>query len=134
MTIFLTRLEIALLDRQRPSTRGRGGFQSLLVGLALRVNRSRGRLVVPLADIERIPSLRLRQRRLGKPPAPHFRSDPWTGARPAHARGISPVALGGTGLGRCRPARRLGTTLIGPRQCGLATGRDGSAPVVSCSR
>lgn len=54
MTVRLNEQEIRVLDRQHPSTRRRGGFQSLLVGLALRVERETGRLVLTSRDIERI--------------------------------------------------------------------------------
>jgi hypothetical protein len=55
MTIRLNQHEIALLDRQRPATRSRGGFQSLIVDLAFRVNRSTGLLTLTRRDLERIP-------------------------------------------------------------------------------
>ena len=54
MNIFLNRIEIALLDRQHPSTRRRGGFQGLLVGLAFRLDRTTGRLTLTAQDLERI--------------------------------------------------------------------------------
>ena len=46
--------EIALLNRQHPSTRGRGGFQSLLVDLASRVDSATGQLSLSVRDLERI--------------------------------------------------------------------------------
>lgn len=54
MTAFLSAAEIALLDRQAPSTRRDGGFQGLMVELALRVSRTTGRLELSARDIERI--------------------------------------------------------------------------------
>lgn len=54
MTVFLSAAEIALLDRQAPSTRSNGGFQGLLVDLASRVSRTSGRLELRARDLERI--------------------------------------------------------------------------------
>jgi len=54
MTVFLTKAEISELDRQDPVTKSRGGWQSLLVGLQLRVLRSNGQLDLTATDLERI--------------------------------------------------------------------------------
>lgn len=55
MMVHLTVAEVAVLDRQRPSTRGRGGWQSLIVSLQERVDRGTGTLALTARDLERIP-------------------------------------------------------------------------------
>ena len=52
--VFLWPDEIAMLNRQHPLTRCRGGFQSLLVGLASRVDSTTGQLSLSSRDLERI--------------------------------------------------------------------------------
>lgn len=54
MIVTLTANELAELDRQNPATRSRGGFQGLMVGLQLRVDRATGRLLLTERDLERI--------------------------------------------------------------------------------
>jgi hypothetical protein len=46
--------EIAELDRQNPATKNRGGFQSMLVGFQLGLDRSSGRLTLSDRDLEQI--------------------------------------------------------------------------------
>jgi predicted GNAT superfamily acetyltransferase len=55
MRIVLTPEELAELFKQAPETRKNGGFQSLLVGLQMKVNRSTGTLWLDAQDLERIP-------------------------------------------------------------------------------
>jgi hypothetical protein len=54
MTVVLTHDEIAELDRQHPSTRGKGGWQSLIVHLQIKVDRRTGRLSLDSGDLKRI--------------------------------------------------------------------------------
>ena len=54
-SVVLSPHEIAVLDRQDPSTEQDGGWQSLLVGLQQKLNRDTGELVLDDADLERIP-------------------------------------------------------------------------------
>ena|ERR1051325_502517 len=54
MTIFLNRDEIAQLDRRRPETKSRGGWQLLIVTLSQSVDRSTGRLVLDGLTMDRI--------------------------------------------------------------------------------
>jgi hypothetical protein len=54
-TVTLTAAEIAVLDRQDPSTASDGGYQSFLVDLARRVDKATGRLDLYPDDLERIP-------------------------------------------------------------------------------
>jgi hypothetical protein len=53
-TITLTAEELALLDRQDPSTESDGGWQGLLVELQTRVRRSDRRIVLSEEDVLRI--------------------------------------------------------------------------------
>ena len=55
MDVTLSADEIAELDKQDPATRGDGGFQSLMVSLQERVNRSTGELHLTADDLRRIP-------------------------------------------------------------------------------
>ena len=55
MTVILTTGEIAELDRQHPATASDGGFQSFLVQLGRRCNRTTGELGLSDSDRERIP-------------------------------------------------------------------------------
>jgi len=52
--VFLSPFEVAELDRQRPETKSRGGWQSLIVSLAESVERSTGRLVLSPVMFDRI--------------------------------------------------------------------------------
>jgi hypothetical protein len=54
VTVFLMRYEIWELDRQPYNTKGRGGFQHLIVTLRQRVDRTTGRLVLDGSLLERI--------------------------------------------------------------------------------
>ena len=54
MTIFLNQFEIAELDRQRPETKSRGGWQLLIVTLAQSIDRSTGRLILDGVTLNRI--------------------------------------------------------------------------------
>ncbi len=54
MIVYLTPQEIAVLNRQRPSTRSRGGWQGLIVSLQERVDRTTGALLLTARDLERI--------------------------------------------------------------------------------
>ena len=76
--------EIALLNRQHPSTRGRGGFQCLLVDLASRVNSATGQLSLSVRDLGKDCQIfiRLRKRRLGAPPEEYLRTLARPGTRP----------------------------------------------------
>ncbi|WP_349934744.1 site-specific DNA-methyltransferase [Acetobacter sp. A11-2] len=53
--IILTQDEMKLLLQQDPSTRQDGGFQSLLVSLQERLNKTTGELTLENSDLERIP-------------------------------------------------------------------------------
>jgi hypothetical protein len=55
MIVVLNAFELAQLDLQPVSTKNNGGFQSMLVGLQLRVDRTTGRLMLDECDLERIP-------------------------------------------------------------------------------
>jgi hypothetical protein len=55
MNVTLTASEIAELFRQPPSTKGDGGFQSLMVKLQMRTNRATGELFLTPYFLERIP-------------------------------------------------------------------------------
>jgi hypothetical protein len=55
MNVTLTASEIDELFIQRASTRGDGGYQSLLVSLQERVNKVSGAIVLTHDDLERIP-------------------------------------------------------------------------------
>jgi hypothetical protein len=55
MRIVLTVEELAALDRQDPATREDGGWQSLIVRLQRKVNRSTRELSLDPRDLERIP-------------------------------------------------------------------------------
>jgi len=52
--VHLTPEELVVLDRQRPSTRSRGGWQGLIVSLQEKVDRATGRLILSARDLERI--------------------------------------------------------------------------------
>lgn len=54
LTVFLDHSEIAELDRQRPDTRRRGGWQYLIVTLAQSVDRSTGRLTLDSVTLDRL--------------------------------------------------------------------------------
>lgn len=54
VSVALNAGELAVLYRQHPSTKSRGGWQSLLVGLQQKVNRSNGRLTLTQTDLERL--------------------------------------------------------------------------------
>ena len=54
LTVYLNRQEIAVLDRQAPSTKGNGGWQNLLVTLQENINRTNGSLTLGVSDLERI--------------------------------------------------------------------------------
>ena len=53
-TVTLTAGEIAEIDKQDPKTEGDGGFQSLMVKLQRRINRSTGDLDLTDAHMARI--------------------------------------------------------------------------------
>lgn len=53
--VFLTKAEVAELDKQDPATRGDGGFQGLMVSLQEKVNRASGALLLTDDDLRRIP-------------------------------------------------------------------------------
>lgn len=55
MNVVLTADEIAELDLQDSSTKGDGGFQSLLVNLQNKVDRKTGALKLSPSDLQRIP-------------------------------------------------------------------------------
>jgi hypothetical protein len=52
--VVLTQGELAELDRQAPSTRSRGGWQNLMVGLQMKVNRRTLKIELDDRDLERI--------------------------------------------------------------------------------
>ncbi len=52
--VHLSPAETAALDRQARSSKGKGGWQGLLVTLQDRVNRRDGSLILEPSDIERI--------------------------------------------------------------------------------
>lgn len=54
ITVTLNPAELGVLDRQHPSTKNNGGWQSLMVGLQQKVNRSNNRLNLSRTDIERL--------------------------------------------------------------------------------
>lgn len=54
ISVTLTATELTVLDRQHPSTRNNGGWQSLLVDLQQQVNRTTRVLTLSISDIERI--------------------------------------------------------------------------------
>ena len=54
MTVFLNPQEVAELRRQHPSTRGKGGWQRLMVDLQLKVDGATGHLALDARDLERI--------------------------------------------------------------------------------
>jgi len=54
VTITLTQDEIDILDRQSPTSRDDGGYQSLLVQLQAKVNRTTRKLTLSDKDLERI--------------------------------------------------------------------------------
>lgn len=53
-TVTLTPHELAELDRQDPTTKGKGGYQRLLVNLQGKVDRLTRRLPLTSRDLERI--------------------------------------------------------------------------------
>ena len=55
MDVVLKDAEVAELDKQDPAKAGDGGFQSLMVSLARRVDRSTGMLHLTADDLRRIP-------------------------------------------------------------------------------
>ena len=55
MDAYLTPSEIVEIDKQDPATERDGGFQSLMVSLQKRINRSTGKLTLTTDDLERIP-------------------------------------------------------------------------------
>jgi len=55
MLITLNQDEISILDRQDPSTRTNGGFQSFLVSLQERLDRDTGEISLTDKDLRRIP-------------------------------------------------------------------------------
>lgn len=55
LVITLNSAEIAEIDKQDPSTEKDGGFQSLMVGLQKRIERTTGRLSLTADDLRRIP-------------------------------------------------------------------------------
>ncbi len=65
MRIVLTVEELWDLDRQDPSTKGRGGWQRLIVGLQQKVNRGTRELALDANDLERIPRYAFDYRRGG---------------------------------------------------------------------
>ena len=54
LIVFLNPSEIAELDRQRPETKGGGGWQCLIVTLAQSVDRPNGRLLLDAPTLDRI--------------------------------------------------------------------------------
>lgn len=54
MILYLSQHELAALFRQAPSTRGDGGWQSLLVKLQKQTSKKTGRIYLIPRDIERI--------------------------------------------------------------------------------
>jgi hypothetical protein len=54
ITVNLSPKELAVLDRQAPSTKENGGWQALLVTLQERVNRGSGSITLHGSDLERI--------------------------------------------------------------------------------
>ncbi len=55
MLIQLNQNEIDELFKQSPATENDGGYQSLLVNLHRRINRSNGELKLSPSDLEKIP-------------------------------------------------------------------------------
>ncbi len=55
MDMTLTASEIAEIYKQDPSTKGDGGFQSLMVRLQTRIDRSTGTITLTARDLRRIP-------------------------------------------------------------------------------
>ncbi len=55
MNVTLNSDEIAEIDKQDPSTAKDGGFQSLMVSLQKRINRSTGQLHLTPDDLRRVP-------------------------------------------------------------------------------
>lgn len=55
MVVTLSAAEIAILFRQDASTKEDGGFQSLLVSLQEKINRTTGVIDLSESDLERIP-------------------------------------------------------------------------------
>jgi hypothetical protein len=55
MDIVLTASEIAEIDKQDPRTKKDGGFQSLMVRLQGRIDRTSGQLRLTPSDLRRIP-------------------------------------------------------------------------------
>lgn len=54
ITLNLNPMELAVLDRQAPSTKENGGWQNLLVTLQEKVNRETGSMTLDVSDLERI--------------------------------------------------------------------------------
>jgi len=55
MDVTLTPPEIAEIDKQDPATSADGGYQSLLVSLQGRIDRTTGQLHLTADDLRRIP-------------------------------------------------------------------------------
>ena len=53
--VVLNSREAAVLNQQDPGTGQDGGWQSLLVGLQNKLNRTTGELTLDIEDLERIP-------------------------------------------------------------------------------
>jgi hypothetical protein len=53
--VVLTKAEIEALFIQEPSTKGDGGFQSLLVGLQEKIDKESGKLSLGDSELRRIP-------------------------------------------------------------------------------
>lgn len=54
ITVILNPNQLAVLDRQAPSSKENGGWQNLLVTLQERVNRKSGSITLDASDLERI--------------------------------------------------------------------------------
>ena len=55
MQVVLNKAEVARLFQQDPSTKRDGGWQSLIVGLQAKLDRSTGSIDLDAKDLERIP-------------------------------------------------------------------------------
>jgi hypothetical protein len=65
MNVTLIASEIAEIDKQDPATKGDGGFQSLMVRLQTRIDRSSGALTLTARDLRRIPMYAFKYRNGG---------------------------------------------------------------------
>ncbi len=65
ITMILNATEIAILNRQPRQTKANGGWQSLIVGLAEKVNPVNGAITLTVTDLERIHRYAFEYRRGG---------------------------------------------------------------------